>query len=111
MYTKRPQNKRWDDIGNILLFMPAGEKTVRKFGIIKPTRPMEYARAENQPAWKARRKPAHTAKNYSKKVNFGAVRASCSAILPTAFSTKQAHGSAIECPAVLKIALPSHNRI
>ena len=111
MYTKRPQKKRWDDIGNTLLFMPAGEKTVRKFGIIKPTRPMEYARAENQPDWKARQKPARIVRNYSKKVNSGAVRASCLAILPTAFSTKRAHGSAIECRAERKTALPSHNRI
>lgn len=94
-----------------LLFMPAGEKTVRKFGIIKPTRPMEYARAENQPAWKANRKPARIARNYSKRANSGAARVSCSAILPMVFSTKQAHGSAIECLAERKTALLSHNRI
>ena len=72
---------------------------------------MEYARAENQPDWKARRKPARIVRNYSKRANSGAARASCSAILPTAFSMKQAHGSVIGCRAERKTALLSHNRI
>ena len=111
MYTKRPQKKRWDDIGNILLFIIGCAKTAQRFGITKPIAPTECARAENPPAWKAKRKPARIARNYSKRANSGAARVNSSAILPMVFSTKQAHGFGIECRAELKTALPSRNLI